>query len=240
MWFTQMLENSEMSQTESREKYGIKTVISKNYISLKKAQAWVDIDEDTELICGTNTMPLTDMVDAYMFGWMIIQLHITGYSQIIAKYLRFSQDIPYRTFYDHLMQKIKNSDFFGPHHDMMHDMVTDFLNSGEVRNESSGHMLHATSGAWLYENKTLIMKFIFDAASELSQMPDWVGDLQQNFVYDSEIKYPVTITADYDILSEKISEVTYVVNPNVAEKISNLSLASVRRKGLLKNRITAH
>jgi len=237
MWFTQLLENSELAQPASRFTYRIKSIISKNYISLKKPVDWNDVDEETELICSTNSMPLADTVDSYMYGWMIIQLHIAGYSQIIAKYLRQAGNISYRTFYDHLMDEIKTSEVCSAEYQHVKQLVYNFLTTGEIEDEATGHMLHAISGPWIYDNKEKIFDFVVDSANKLYQVPQWVHDLQSKFIYDNSYVYPIIIEADYDLINSVASPTSYTVTSKLKDKVENLVLAVIRRRGLLKNQL---
>jgi putative methyltransferase len=237
MWFTQLLENSELSQPNSRFTYNIKSIISKNYISLKNPTDWNDPDEETELICSTNTMSTEDMIEAYMYGWMIIQIHVTGYSQIISKYLRFARNLSYYDFYNNLISDIKQSDFFNPHYEYVRDLVKNFLNTGIVKDEATGHMLHSVSNPWLYENKTTVIDFIYDSAKKIHEIPNWVKELQHNFIYDSEKEYPIIIVGNYNIIEKIESETHYKITSKLSNKIRTFSSANMRRRGLLKNTI---
>jgi putative methyltransferase len=237
MWFTQLLENSELAQPASRFNYRIKSIISKNYISMKKPVGWEDPDEETELICSTNTMNLDDMVDSYVYGWMIIQLHITGYSQIISKYMRYANDISYETFYNHLLIKIKQSSLMAEQYYYVRELVHGFLTTGIVPNVASGHMLHSVSGPWIYDNKKEIIDFIGVAAKELEQLPDWVIELQHKFIYDSDESYPITVSGDYNLLINTNDVVEYTITSRLEKEVDNLSQATVRRRGLLKNNL---
>jgi putative methyltransferase len=237
MWFTQLLENSELAQANSRFQYNIKSVISKNYISMKKPVDWDDVDEETELISSTNTMSLDDMVESYMFGWMIIQLHIAGYSQIISKYMRYAQGITFKSFYSQLMQDIQSDDLFTTHYHHVRDLVNSFLKTGIVQDEATGHMLHSVSGPWLYENKQQVINFVKNSAEKLGNLPSWVVDLQQDFIYDNNQLYPLSIKGDYNIIAGRADQTAYTIISKLSSEVKNLSLATVRRRGLLKNTI---
>jgi len=238
MWFTQLLENSELAQPASRARYGLTSVISKNYISLKKHDDWQDIDEETELISSTNTMPLMDMVDSYMFGWMIIQLHIAGYSQIIAKYARFANNIDYEKFYVTLLEHIKTDPLFQEHYNYVRESAVKFLQTGEVNDDASGHMLHSVSAPWLYDRRDAVFQFVFAVANTISPVPDWVLRLQRAFIHNSACDYPLHVTGDYNILGQVATVTHYVIDTKITKDLASFGAASIRRKGLLKNIIS--
>ena len=65
--------------------------------------------EIIELISETNTMSNDELIEAYMYGWLIVQFHIAGYTQVIAKYFYNKLGISYRRFYDCLFNYVKEN-----------------------------------------------------------------------------------------------------------------------------------
>lgn len=237
MWFTQLLENSELAQPESRKLYGIKSIKSKNYISMRGSLDKDGILEETEIVCETNTMSTADMIESYMYGWMIVQLHIPGYSQIISKYLRYAQNISYREFYDSLLPAILSSELMAPEYYRVKQLVETFLTTGIIDSNVTGHLLYGTSNNWMYENKQAVMDFVYRSALKLSTIPNWVVTLQNQFIYDANTEYPLEILADYNIIKKIPDPVIYKVESKLSNKVDNYSLATIRRKGVLKNTI---
>ena len=84
VWYAQTLKNSEMSSEESREKYDIKTVLVKDYIFLYNDPD--DIPEYVEVVCATKDMSTPEMVEAYMYSWMIVRFHVYGYTYVLSRY----------------------------------------------------------------------------------------------------------------------------------------------------------
>jgi putative methyltransferase len=239
MWFAQLLENSELNQLNSIQKYGIKSVVSKNYTSLKRDEDNDGIDEEVTLVCATNTMPLEHTVLSYMYGWMIIQLHIAGYTQIVSRYMRERHDVSYKDFYDQLMQTILTDDMLSEHYNKVKHAVDLFCRTGDVPESGTGHMLHTISGSWLYNNKQYIFDTAVRVAKSFGEVPTWVAELQQKFLYDKEYIYPCNIDADFDIFTAEIKTVEYKLAPKFENiDMSDTSLALIRRRGLIKNAIT--
>jgi putative methyltransferase len=238
MWFTQLLANSELSQPESRKTYGIKSITSSNYVGMPNSIDQDGIDEETEIICETNTMPMSDMIDSYMYGWMILQLHIPGYSQILAKYLRYAKNISFRQFYDLLLADILNNKWMSAEYHRIRQLVEKFLTTGTVDDRYvTGHLLYGASNTWIYENKQAIIDFVYQSASKLSNIPEWVLNLQKQFIYDSGVAYPLQISADYNILKKTNNPIVYKIDSKLSKEVNNYSLATIRRKGVLKNSI---
>ena len=47
-----------------------------------------------------------ELIEEYMYGWLVVQFHIAGYTQLVAKNLnRFGMG--YRSFYDKLFDLYK-------------------------------------------------------------------------------------------------------------------------------------
>lgn len=229
IWITQMLQNSELNNQESRKKYGIKTVMVKDYITLKSSADFTEIPELTELVCETSTMSTEDMVDSYMYGWMIIQMHITGYSQMIAKYLRKKHNISYKEFYDTLFECIKNSELLKEHYLNLRRNVKNFLTVGTTDEGIPCHMIHSTSAGYFYEIKDSLINFIADCASSIVKVPSNVRELQHKFIFDKTHSYPETVVVDSE---------SYTLNSRMPEGLENQpTIALVRRRGLLKNSV---
>jgi putative methyltransferase len=237
MWFAQVLINSEMAQPEYRRQYGIKTIVAKDYMPLYNKNDSREIAETIEIVNQTATMTTEDMVEAYMYGWMILHLHIGGYTQIIAKYLRQAHNISYRKFYDQIFAMIaEHSPEFKEHYEQTRTVVSHYLNTGEVLPwadiRNGAHALHSNSYLWMFEHK----QSIFNFASAVARVPEWVHQLQQSFIYDQAQCYPLTISANYNIIKQCAEPVVYSITPqpNVS---SDFNFYQVRRKGLLKNKI---
>ena len=81
-WLTQMLENSQLNQ--EREEHGFDTVFLDNYYTSQEDF----VEEKAEIVRGTKYMPFTDLVDAWMFSWLITNLHIYGWTQIYSIFLQ--------------------------------------------------------------------------------------------------------------------------------------------------------
>lgn len=105
VWFCQMFGDTDLNSALSREVHGIKTIKAEDYMSFSKDDH--GIKEVIELISETNTMTNDELIEAYLYGWLVIQFHIAGYTQLVAKHLN-NLGMGYRSFYDKLFDYIKN------------------------------------------------------------------------------------------------------------------------------------
>jgi hypothetical protein len=106
IWFTDLLSNSELATAETCEKYGIKTVTTHNYLTLNQDNDAVT--EEIQLVCETNTMSALDMIESFMYGWIIVNLHTQGYTQLTSRFYNQKYNITFRQFYDALIVNFKH------------------------------------------------------------------------------------------------------------------------------------
>jgi radical SAM superfamily enzyme YgiQ (UPF0313 family) len=237
VWFTQLLENSELSATESRRRYGIKSITAKDYTPLYNSIDWRGVEEEIELVNATNTMTTEEMTESYMYSWMIIHFHITGYSQILAKYARNVQGISYRQFYDRVFEKISYS-FLKDHYEDLKAAVHHYLLKGEMiksDNNRGGHGLHSMSYDYFYDNRSSIYELIESVAEDFGITNRSLFDINRLFVFDRTATYPMTVTTDYDLETYSKNNTTYQVMSRITDS-ENFNFYFYRRQGLVKNK----
>jgi len=235
IWFCQLLENSELNSFESKVRYGIKTISAFDYMPYANKIDYKEIVEEILLVKATNTITTEEMVDAYMYGWMIIQFHISGYTQLYAKYCRNVLDISYRTFYDTLFEKIQASDIFREHYKNLKNIVHHYLTTGQLLDESAkGHGLGSNSFEYIYN----IRKHAFDIGKsctlKFTNDIDDIDIIQRKFIYDINSIFPMEIESPWDLATWTNHPTKYHIGTkNVQTQTFNFYFA--RRKGLLKN-----
>lgn len=241
LWFAQLLENSELNSPQSRMLYDIKVTRAQDYMTLYNRSDYREIHEQVEIIRSTSTMSTLDIVDGYLYAWIYIHLHAAGYSQIYAKYARHRHHMPYRKFYDHVWQEIWHDAVLGTHLMELKDIVTQYLNTGQLPRESitgGGHALHARSYAWLYQNRTAVYQSLRFFISKLLTLPPSVIQLQENFLIDPEVKYPLQVTSEFDFDDWSDQPSLYKIVPRVNPE-KDFDFYRYRRQGFMKNQIIA-
>jgi len=133
IWLCQLLVNAELSGPESRAEFGIDSVYIGDYMSGTEDP----INEGVEIVVGTNTMPRTDLVDGYMFGWLISNFHCFGWTQIASRWLNAS-GISYYDFYVNFWQFVLDDEFLGEVFFGVREKLCDIFTNGVV----SGNGLH--------------------------------------------------------------------------------------------------
>jgi len=265
MWFAQTLKGAALGTEEDRQKYGIETQVVKDYYPLYHPDDWREIEEEMEIVVATNTMSRDELIDAYMYAWMIIQLHAAGYTQVIARYCREIHNIDFRTFYDDIWAQIQTQDWVMKHFYSLRHVVDHYMKTGELlENETlkggaKGHGIHSMSYGFIYNNKDKFFKMAMNTAKKLvPRLDPNLLEVQKAKIFDPSYSYPLTITAEFDPefyesvhtvitahpsikesaltnLKEKLN--TSDRTENLQEKIS-LDMYHLRRQGLIKTKIT--
>ena len=144
VWFCQVFGNTELNS--NRDKYGIKVVNAEDYVSFTNKED--NIKEVVEIINKTNSMSTDEMIEAYLYSWMIIQLHINGYSEIISDYLNKEFGVSYRKFYDNIFDTLgKDYSSLGKHFRDLKERVSSYLKNGKILSDKdTGHTLELSMG----------------------------------------------------------------------------------------------
>ncbi len=243
VWFAQLLQNSELAHPDTVKQYGIKSVMAKDYFILNNYNYWEDVPEQINIINATNTMTTEQMVECYVYAWMIINFHINGYSQIYSKYLNKVKKIPYRTFYDLLWQELNSptNNQLQKHVKFLRDTIYKYLKTGAIDDGQKGHNFIHVSSKFLYEHKSdmfAISKKILDCLCE--DNPTNLQKLQENILLDKELSYPIQISFDYDIDGNwENKEVNITLDSRITD-FDNHNFYALRRQNLIRNQITVH
>lgn len=234
IWFCQVFGNTELNSALSREVYGIETVKAEDYLSFTNTKH-SNITEIVEIINKTNTMSTEDIVEAYLYSWMIVQFHINGFSQLISKYYRNVKNISYKEFYDKLFEHVKNdSKLFGDHYYSLYNRLYEYMSTGKVTYDGdTGHslelsMAHDFNVFW--DNK----QHVFDLVKSCWDVPEDIFTIQKQFVYDPDTIYPYEIESSVDFETGDLTPVKYSMTNPVSEE-NRYNLWYIKRCGLDKN-----
>ncbi len=109
-FFLNMIENAPMMG--DIEKYDIKTFSANDmfYETSDEMSYESSTLERVEVIKSNNTLSEEQMLEVLLYTWQLIGFHIYGISDIIAIYLKKSQGVSYREFYDKLNDYLANDD----------------------------------------------------------------------------------------------------------------------------------
>jgi len=249
IWLCQLLENSELSQPASRLQYGIQSVKAREFITMYNPDDYREIDEVNEIVSSTNTMSLEAIIRSYMYGWIIIHLHVGAYSQLYSKYLRNQHNITYRDFYDRVYTAVEQSAELGEHFGLVKQAITEYLTTGTFNKDrlspggqQGGQAIFALSYLFVYQHKQAIFNLARTVAESFAELPAGLTELQEHVILDLATEYPVVINSAVDIRTWLPADQQYLVSRN--ERFRDLDPGDtdyyrLRRFGVHKNRIEA-
>lgn len=246
VWFCQLLENSELASAESRQRYGLGSVVAKDYFALGTAKDYNEVCETVELINQTNTMSTHDMVESYLYAWMIVQFHIGGYSNVYAQWARHVRGIAYKDFYDGVWQDLNSDPQLRDHINTIKHYTYTYLTQGKVSELEAGafrgHSIYSMSYKFLYDHRTHINDQLqLSIAARWGDIPFEVSQCQSVNLYDHRKIYPITFGGDLDIESWQPAAVIYTVHSQLPSSLEPTDqFYRLRRQGKLKNRIIKH
>jgi len=197
VWFAQLLPNSELSSQVSVENYGIQSLHAKDYTTNFNNKDYYGINESVTMVTATNTMTTIDLVESYMYAWMILHFHGQGYSREIATYLH-DQGIDYRNYYDLLFENLQ-SGILKNHIQQFRSIITNYLATGELifpdvteqdakfdKNFKKGtsstlHSIHDASREYLKTMQDALHEISISVGEKLCTIPVNVKDKQKAF-----------------------------------------------------------
>lgn len=203
-WLLQLLENAELNKPEQRELHGFKTVTAHGYVSGSEEED--DVEESAELVVGTKYMPFDDLVDSWLYSWMITNFHCFGWSQVYTRYAN-SQGTSYRSMYDKLMIAIKQDQgLVNTVYQQARTNITYYLTHGtggtSGHQHFDGHTLMWDAQTSFHENKhditsflSSVFKGILDVDPELWQE---LVNYQRIFTTDPYTNYPYKVESKYN------------------------------------------
>ena len=236
VWFLQLLENSAIATATSRQQWRFDTVMAQDYLALEQSQD--PVPEYAEIVRGTSTLTRQELIDCYMYAWMIVQMHVTGYTQIVARYGRELAGIGYRSFYDAVWQQLPLDPVLGQHfHDVRH-LVSEYLDRGRLRDGVGGHTLHTRSYRFMYDHRRYLAGVSLQIMSEMTWVAPGLENLQQAFVVDISNQQDAVLDLDFDIIEGVWRRSRYEITTK--HRDTTQDFYTVRRKGSLKNDITIY
>lgn len=228
-YFTEILENSELNSFATRQKYKIKTIQAEQFYNI----VLDEYVETGEIITSTSTMSTDEMIECYMYAWMIVHMHITGYTQLFAKFLRNMEKVSYRQYYDQLFEIIKNNkNLVSDHFNIMRKTVAHYLSTGKLDHDlglnQKGVNLHFATHEFFYNNQEICISLGLEAFKKFASNYEEILTLQNYFVFNDQQKLPISITSNIDIKNWKKQKIKYKITNRIRETAD-----------FLKNRIKA-
>ena len=223
VFFTSILENSELNVPSEKEKYGIETITtyySEKGLPSADLTGTSDVLEKTDIISGTNTMSNSELIEAFMFSWIIVNFHSYGWSQIYARFLNAQGITDYRNFYNRLSRSIMDhemdelSEIYWKYTDRLKLYFSD--NQEFIRRRYNQDLMRDAQKYFYQEMEKvgdLIYNFVKQNFNCDLNMLDNLRTVQDHFMTSYHKKYPYTVKLDIAILN------TILYNDKYEEKI---------------------
>lgn len=230
VYSAQVLTNAEL--TQQIEQYDIKW-IEQDFWASYYDSSMDPVKEFQRIVVSTNTMPFDDMVDSFVFSWMIFIFHSMGYTQVFARYLNNSEIMKYPEFYDKLWDFLKHDQgILGKELVRIRDSFKEFLITGYWNPPSNLGMknlagdLLRDSSLLLFVDDTAMVKtqlnYFFDQHIRVKfftdlESYDQLKYLQELFTADFWREYPVNVKINTDVYNT-------VFSTNHASQFLNISV----------------
>lgn len=238
VWFTDLLTNSELASPMDRFNHGLRSVKTANYLALLDQGQDELYPEEVELVCATNSMTTDEMIDSYVYAWMIVNFHLQGYSQLTSRLCRHQYNIAFRQFYDTLLSNITQDQTVGPVYLRMKNSITNLLNNGKLEPGQSGHNLLFNLADELYRVKNNIFDLVATTFEDLTGQKNlYIDQAQRLMVIDLLTEYPVEIKLDFDLVTFDAGPRCYSIDRKtqiIDQQSFTEQFYALRRKGLLK------
>jgi disulfide oxidoreductase YuzD len=198
-WFLQILDNSELGTEESIIEHEMETVQVHNYIGA--VGQFDDIDEEYRVVRSTKYMPFDDLVESYMFSWLIINFHIKGWTQVYSRFNRKYLNQSFKEFYADLFDKIKNDNgAVGQEYNRLRSNVETYLTTGKVDFWVPGNSLLYDSTKYLFQKSDEVKEFVKQMIDiEDKKLEEQVIKLQDMYTATPFREYPAKLELDYNL-----------------------------------------
>lgn len=239
IWPCQIFENTELSMPETKQRYGIETVPARDYLDKSSNRNdYKVVSEYVDIVKATNTMTTEDIVEGFMYGWMIVHFHTIGYSQLYAKYARNILNISYREFYDKMFEKLVKHEYFGPVFKRSKGNIEHYMEHGEfVDKYITGHSIVSHKVRDFFDNSSHAYDIGLATLKEFTTDTDKIDEIQRSYIFGRELNFPITVQLPWDIDTWELVSTEYEITSKI-----NLSdgpiFYNTYRKGLLKNHIS--
>lgn len=231
-----ILENAELN--DQKLQYGIDTVKVPDYMpdSVQENLDSYKITELNEIVVATNTMSATEMHEAFLYSWCIVQWHCVGYSQILARYLNVFHNISYRTFYDRLFAGLQTAT--GPVRSLYQTVSEAYSASIDKKPKQAMHNIFYRYLGTSLKIKCDMTDFAISMTKDLAVLDRSVLELQNNFVVDFDIDHNKIYHASFNPktwCSQPTAYQLQLKSPQIDRNFDNFSLW--RRRGWHTHRI---
>jgi len=212
-----IMENTELNHLQ-RTMYNLETIRVDGLRVFDHDE--VGIKEYADIVKSTSTMTSGDLVEAYLYAWMISNLHMRNYCQLLAKYQRFVNKVPYRAFYDNLFSKLKQNDnsILHYYYNKVRLGMTNIYKYGEPRIDNLYISVMNHDAAFdFYRNIEEVLEITRLSALELAPIEQGIIDIQNRVLFNRYFTAPHTVNTYCDIDTWLPEKCTYKISNTVID-----------------------
>lgn len=232
-----ILENTEMNRAQIFT-YKIKTK------KIANAQSYTgtdrsDIVEFIDIVTSTSTMSTPDMIQSYMFAWIMQNFHCQGHSQLLSKFCRNVLGVSYFDFYQHLRTLLQTENCDPAlEYQQVELAASELFYKGTLPNSIGLEFWYSKSFEIMHGIKDQCSTLALKAATNFGAVPPGIMNLQQSFLFDSTQSCNKIVQSEYDINSWQNIPCQYAITTNLSvEELKNTNFHFLRRTNNLKNKI---
>jgi hypothetical protein len=174
-------------------------------------------------------MSTPEVTKAYMYGWMILQLHTQGYTQLVSRYLRGVHNIPYKQFYDRLYELLQEDDKLKVIFNFVEQFEKAYITTGVLPDPEDidptivvpklgGHFTAQMSMDMIYKNRESVYALAEQIVNEFGFYNERIIKMNRDHLFDDEKDYQPTYISDYDIEEWTAGECEYELEPYISKK----------------------
>jgi putative methyltransferase len=220
-----ILPNTEMANEEYRKKYGIKTIMTPDVISVAPtSEGDFEIVELSEIVKETSTMSREELIDCFLFSHIIQHIHSTGYSYIVSHIAQKQFNISMLNFYIELERRLYADTDISNQLNFVRLLMNEMYDFGKIQQliYSDEGRLDLISYRPFYKLKNKIIQIAVDTLKALTNCEDQILDnilkLQKTYIFDITHDNDFEFTSEYDIETFKQSKTKYKINTNIDKK----------------------
>ena len=125
----QLLENAEMNISQ-KERFSMESVAVYDYMSGSYDNT--EQPESVDVVVGHDTLSFDDMLECHKFNWFLVTMHIFGFSQIVARFLKRHHDMAYEKFYEDLRAEFMKDHWFAAEQEEVEKYYTKWMQDGRI------------------------------------------------------------------------------------------------------------
>jgi hypothetical protein len=211
---TQSLENTELNLVQ-KNIHKIKTIEAFGYMNNSQIGQPEECPESIAVVTETRTMPRDDVIEGFVYFWLINTFHVGGFAQLYARYLNKKDGVTYTDFYDKLSTYLKDNAWYNEKKHIIESTYAKWLEDGlptDIKVDEVGlnHLVmsyHTLMEIHHLENHELVHEIMYDFIINTFKIDSSVLSDLRNLsslyivVRSDAHNYPKEITLNTNIIS---------------------------------------